>query len=231
MQVDSTTYNKAAKYPQRHGYQLRGTQPTSVVCHSTEGPKGQPLASAASYLYHSAKVSAHFLVGKGGEIIQFLDPRTYQAWHAGTARAAYTNPRSIGIECLHAKGEAWGEAQKAALTWLVQDLMGAYSIPLSLIETHGQIAIPGPYDRKKDPTDWPHAAFLEWRATLAPVSPPPTTFKVRGVPVYQRADIAGPLAGYLFSGDVVEVDQVKNGVAHLKNGLGFFDADALEVTQ
>src|SRR5262245_46329133 len=123
-----TVRNKAAAYPVGHGYSTRPTAPTSVVCHSTEGAVGQSLQSASDYLYHSAKVSADYLIGKAGEIINFLDSRRFAAWHAGgqqpdgtwTAQPAYSNPHSIGIECLHASSEAWPAAQKDALAWLLE---------------------------------------------------------------------------------------------------------------
>lgn len=236
--IDRSTYNKAKRYAQRHGYQLRGTQPTSIVVHSTEGSRGQSLVRAATYLYTSADVSAHFLIGKSGEIFQFLDPKKHQAWHAGgqqldgswTALPAYSNTRSIGIECLHARGEPWPDAQKAALGWLLNDLVAAYAIPLAMVETHGQIAIPGPYKRKVDPTDWPHDAFLAWRSrSIAAPAPPPIHLHVKGVPIYQRRDRTGPLVGHLTPAETVAIDAVyDDGGAHLADGRGFVDSNALE---
>lgn len=221
--VDTTTYNKAAAYPQRHGYQLRGTVPISIVVHSTEGKPGQSLASAANYLYTSADVSAHFLVGKAGEIIQFLDPKKYQAWHAGQAQEAYQNARSIGVECLHAKTETWPAVQKEALGWLLGELMAAHAIAGDMIDTHGQIAIPGPYQRKIDPTDWPHADFIAWRDVLIA---PSFRMQVRGVPVYQEEDCTGPLWGYLVPGEVVTIDMTYDDErAHLSDGRGFIWLD------
>lgn len=158
-------------YPERYGYQLRGTFPTSIVVHTTEGPRGQSLTKAANHLYHSADVSAHFLVGTQGEIIQFLDPRRWQAWHAGESRAGYTNSVSIGIEILHTSGDAYPAIQIDALAWLLRRLMADHGIPPTKIDTHGQIAVPGPYSRKQDPTNWPREAFKDWVAALVPAQP------------------------------------------------------------
>lgn len=189
--IDTTSYNKAKKYPIGHGYTTRPSLPTTIVVHSTEGKPGQTLQSAADYLYHSPNVSADYLIGKNGEIINFLDSAKYQAWHAGgqqqdgswTAQPAYSNPHSIGIECLHANGETWPAVQKDALAWLLEGLIGGYRIPVVSIETHGQIALPGPYVRKKDPTNWAHSDFVIWRdLMLAPV------------PTYDRYQVIAPCA-------------------------------------
>lgn len=211
-EVDQTTYPKARAYPLRHGYQARGTRPTSIVVHSTEGKKGQTLQSAATYLYTSAAVSAHYLVGRAGELIEFLDPRKYQAWHAGAAQAAYSNARSIGIECLHAEGETWPKAQKDALAWLLHDLATDYDIPSTLIDTHGQIAIPGPYKRKHDPTDWEREAFrlFAHAAVTAPLARlwrvvDPSGVNVREGPGANTPKIAPALPqGTLFHGSPVQ---------------------------
>jgi hypothetical protein len=229
--IDATTYNKAAAYPVYHGYATRPYAPTTIVVHSTEGAKGQTLQSAASYLYNSPDVSSDFLIGKGSEIIQFLDSRIYQAWHAGgqqsngswTAQPAYSNPHSIGIECLHASGESWPAAQKATLAWLLDYLMGLYAIPVLSIDTHGQIAIDGPYQRKKDPTNWPHADFIAWRdATLAPPPPYRPYTVLAPCAVFTSRDPAAPLAGGPDSGqtwlDVGDVVNVGTGEGGVQNG-------------
>lgn len=223
--------NKAAFYPDRYGYQRRGTIPTSIVVHSTEGVKGQSFASASNYLYRSAAVSAHFLVGRDGFIEQQLSPKTIQAWHAGEARYGFGNAQSIGIELLHKSGEDWPAIQKDALAWLLRRLMTDHAIPSSRIETHGQIAIPGPYVRKTDPTNWPYADFRAWVAALVPDPPDPPTLprRVKGVPIYQRKERTGPLAGHLAPGDLVTIDAVYgDGGGHLADGRGFVDLNALD---
>lgn len=225
--IDSTTYPKAKTYGVGHGYATRPSAPTAIVVHSTEGAIGQTLQSAASYLYNSADVSSDFLIGKAGEIIQFLDSRIYQAWHAGgqqqdgswTAQPAYSNPRSIGIECLHAKGESWPAVQKDALAWLLGKLTHDYTIPVPSIETHGQIAIAGPYDRKTDPTNWSHSDFITWRdSVLAPVPTYRPYTVLAPCAVFTSRDPASPLAGgsehgqtQLAIGDVINVGDVQSG--------------------
>lgn len=225
--IDKATYNKAKAYGVGHGYTTRPYAPSAIVVHSTEGAAGQSLESAASYLYNSADVSSDFLIGKHGEIIQFLDSHIYQAWHAGgqqqdgswTAQPAYANPHSIGIECLHVLGETWPAVQKDALAWLLGYLITMYHIPIPAIETHGQIAIAGPYQRKKDPTNWPHSEFIAWRdATLTPAPAYRPYRVVAPCAVFTSRAPDAPLASgpddgqtQLAVGDIINVGQQQDG--------------------
>lgn len=163
-----TSYDKTKKLSPGQGYSARprNIAPTMIVIHSTNGQRGSTFAHEAEYLRDSLKVSSHFLVGKAGQIAQILDPGL-AAWHAGEALTDWTNPHSIGIECHHAVGDDWPQAQLDSLTWLVRDLMRRYRIAPAGIETHRKVAIPGPDIRKHDPSDWPDAAFYAWRDGLA----------------------------------------------------------------
>jgi hypothetical protein len=244
--IDATSYNKPRAYPIYHGYATRPSAPTSIVVHSTEGVRGQTLESAAGYLYRSADISADFLIGKSDEIIQFLDSRIFQAWHAGgyqssgvwTAQPAYSNVKSIGIECLHASGEVWPAAQKATLEWLLEHLMRTYAIPILSIETHGQIALPGPYDRKRDPTNWPHADFIAWRDRVLAATPTYPQYEIIApCAVFTSRDPASPLASGPDNGqtrldvrDVINVGDVQDGWLWVSDsattapGIGFLPA-------
>jgi N-acetyl-anhydromuramyl-L-alanine amidase AmpD len=232
--IDKTTYDKAAHYEVGHGYEPRTVQPASGITHSTSNPnvKNTAFTAEAAFLFSSGAVSAHFLVSKDGRIVQFLDPALWAAWHAGSAQRTYLNKYSIGIELHHSVSDPpYPVAQLDALAWLWSRLMRRFTIPREDIETHGQIALPGPYKRKTDPADWPHADFLAWRQQL-PIPdalPSPLPYRVRGVPVYQRQSRTGPLAGWLSTGDLVAIDKTyADGGAHLANGAGFVDANALE---
>lgn len=225
--IDTGTYDKAKTYPLAHGYERRMRAPTSIVVHSTEGVVGQSLSSAADYLYRSAKVSAHYLIGKGSEIIQFLDPHPYAAWHAGQALAAYSNQRSIGIECLHARGEAWPEAQRATLAWLLQHLVATYHIASTAIDTHGQIALPGPYDRKLDPTNWPHSEFIVWRDSVLAT---PREYRAGPFGAIARQDRRPEAiaAKYYAPGELFRTTNVQDGYAWDMTGIGFVALGDLE---
>ena len=67
------------------------------------------------------------------------------------------------------------------------------------------------------------------RADLAARLAPVRVYRVAGLPVYQRQDLAGPLAGHLDSGAHVAIDATyANGAGHLQSGLGFVAMDGLE---
>jgi len=101
------------------------------------------------------KVSAHFLIRRNGEIIQFV-PCAKRAWHAGISQwhgRERCNDFSIGIELEGADNEDFTDAQYLSLAKLTRRLRRAY--PIREIVGHSDIA-PG---RKTDPGphfDWTH---------------------------------------------------------------------------
>jgi len=234
--IDAKTYDKARSYAVGHGYGMRTAPPTTGVIHTTNNrTPNTAFAGECKYLFESADVSAHFLISKSGQIVQFLDPTVHVAWHAGgrqssgvwTAMPAFANPASWGVELHVSVGEAPTHAQKDAAAWLCRGLMAHFGMTLHLIETHRAIALPP--GRKSDPEGWPDADFYAWRAAL--VQPPRRRFRLTGWPIYQAQSLTGTLAGHVQSGEVVEIDQVySNGGGHLASGLGFIDLnhDALE---
>lgn len=223
-QIDYLTYSKRI-HPLRHGYSTRGGQkPSSLVIHTTNGNRGSSFDAEAKYLQNSPSVSAHFLVGKSGQVVQILPP-ALAAWHAGDALPAFTNPHSVGIECHHAVGDDYPAAQKQALAWLCRILILEHSIPLEKVETHRKIALPP--GRKVDPSDWSDASFYAWRAALATDE---ATYHVVGLPIYQGQDGTGQVVGRLATGEQVVVDlRYPNGMGHLKDGRGFIDMQGTEV--
>jgi AmpD protein len=96
------------------------------------------------------KVSAHFLIRRDGEIIQFV-PCTHRAWHAGVSEwcgQTRCNDFSIGIELEGSDFEVFTDAQYVALAELAKALMQAY--PIRDVVGHSDIATgrktdPGPY--------------------------------------------------------------------------------------
>lgn len=238
-QIDTSTYDKAKTYPAGQGYGRRATAPTSVVIHSTNNKNPNTFFTAeAKFLFESPNVSAHYLVGKAGQIAQFLNPGTKEAWHAGgqqqsgawTAKPDFSNPRSIGIELHHSIGDPpYPEPQIAALTWLVRELMLKFQIPLSLIDTHRAIALPK--GRKVDPSDWTDASFYRWRAQLeGPLIVPYRALHTQAV--FEAPDPAARIAlagtAEINAGDTVRVDEVKAGWAHLATHVGFVPIGILE---
>ena len=99
------------------------------------------------------RVSAHFLIRRQGEIIQFV-PCTKRAWHAGESTwrgRSRCNDFSLGIELEGTDNEPFTELQYAALADLTASLIARY--PIEEVAGHSDIA-PG---RKTDPGpcfDW-----------------------------------------------------------------------------
>lgn len=100
------------------------------------------------------RVSAHFLLRRDGELIQFVSADK-RAWHAGVSswrgRAA-CNDFSIGVELEGDERSRFSDAQYEGLIALVTQLRRMY--PLRDIAGHDDIAP----QRKRDPGphfDWP----------------------------------------------------------------------------
>ena len=101
----------------------------------------------------SGKVSAHYWIGEGGEIIRLVEDDK-RAWHAGVAYWAGEtdiNTHAIGIEIVN-PGHEFGycefpEEQIIAVSKLCQEKMNRYSISPSCVLAHSDVA-PA---RKEDP--------------------------------------------------------------------------------
>jgi AmpD protein len=101
----------------------------------------------------ATRLSAHFLIARGGQLTQFVscDER---AWHAGASRwdgRERCNDFSIGIELEGSEFEPFTAAQYATLAPLQKSLWAAY--PLRWARGHSEIAP----ERKTDPGplfDW-----------------------------------------------------------------------------
>jgi AmpD protein len=108
---------------------------------------------------HGMRVSAHFLVRRDGELVQFV-PVARRAWHAGASAwrgRGRCNDFSVGIELEGADHAPFEDAQYAALSDLLRNLLGQF--PLRAVAAHSDIA-PG---RKTDPGprfDW-HRLLLD----------------------------------------------------------------------
>ena len=114
------------------------------------------LDSAAHPYYATlagTRVSAHFLVRRGGELLQFV-PCAKRAWHAGVSSwrgRERCNDFSVGIELEGTDDLPYTDAQYRVLAELGRALRRAY--PFADIAGHNEIA-PG---RKTDPGpsfDW-----------------------------------------------------------------------------
>lgn len=118
-------------------------------------PEEHPFYADIAHL----RVSAHFLIRRTGELIEFVDPR-HRAFHAGEScfrgrRAC--NDFSIGVEFEGCGEEPFCEAQYQSFALLVQALKRDFP-SLHSITGHEHIA-PG---RKQDPGE-----FFDWARVLA----------------------------------------------------------------
>lgn len=102
------------------------------------------------------QVSAHFLIYRTGELVQFVDTES-RAWHAGVSEwrgRENCNDFSIGIELEGCDDEPYADFQYSVLNQLIQALQNQYPlIQRDAIVGHCEIA-PG---RKTDPGpafDW-----------------------------------------------------------------------------
>ena len=108
------------------------------------------------------RVSAHFLIRREGECVQFVETKR-RAWHAGRSRwwdarcgqwRQALNDFSIGIELEGDDETPFTQVQYTALASLVEDLLANHSdLNLSRITSHARVA---PL-RKSDPGpafDW-----------------------------------------------------------------------------
>lgn len=96
------------------------------------------------------RVSAHYLVRRDGEVVEFVDPAR-RAWHAGVSSykgRERCNDFSVGIELEGADDVPFAEPQYDALNALIQSLESRFG-PLD-VTGHSDIA-PG---RKTDPGPW-----------------------------------------------------------------------------
>lgn len=145
-----------------HGPRPEGTEVTLAVLHSISLPPGAYGGSAIEDLFRNRldcaahpyyeqlrglRVSAHFVVRRGGEVQQFV-ATDRRAWHAGTSSwrgRDDCNSWSIGIELEGLEGERFEPAQVAALARLLRALRRRH--PLAEVVGHEHVA-PG---RKRDP--------------------------------------------------------------------------------
>lgn len=102
------------------------------------------------------QVSAHYLIGRDGAVIQMVEERD-RAWHAGKSwwgGSTDLNSASIGIELDNTGEEPFAEPQIVALLALLDQLRIRHRIPAANFIGHGDVA-PG---RKVDPS-----GYFPWR--------------------------------------------------------------------
>lgn len=153
-----------------------------VVLHSISLPPGQYGGDAVEQLFlnrldwdahpyyrqiRGLQVSAHFLVRRSGESVQFVSCDA-RAWHAGQSQwrgRDNCNDFSIGVELEGLEGETFEPAQYAALVPLLNAVRARY--PVREVVGHEHVA-PG---RKIDP-----GPGFDWAALQAALGWPRAMF-------------------------------------------------------
>jgi N-acetyl-anhydromuramoyl-L-alanine amidase len=152
-----------------HDARPRGARVSLLVVHSISLPPGEYGGDAIERLFTNRldpaahpyfreiaalEVSAHFLIRRDGELVQFVSVGR-RAWHAGESRwrgRARCNDFSVGVELEGTDDGPFAAAQYERLVQLLAVLRK--SVPLRAIAAHSDVA-PG---RKTDPGpgfDWP----------------------------------------------------------------------------
>jgi N-acetylmuramoyl-L-alanine amidase len=96
------------------------------------------------------RVSAHYLIGRDGRIIELVEPGA-RAWHAGDSYwggHSDINSASIGIEIDNNGREPFPDSQMEALLSVLAEIKARFNIPTANFIGHSDIA-PG---RKVDPS-------------------------------------------------------------------------------
>ena len=150
-----------------------GTEISLVVLHAISLPRGRYGGDAIERLFTNRldaashpsfaelaglRVSAHFLVRRDGELLQFV-PLAARAWHAGVSRwrgRERCNDFSVGIELEGVDDGPFEAAQYDALQALLRKIQRC--LPLRALAAHSDVA-PG---RKSDP-----GRHFDWARLLA----------------------------------------------------------------
>ena len=124
-------------------------RPLIIVLHATEQQSARQSLDTLRSANSKGPVSSHYLIGDDGRIYQLVADGD-RAWHAGSGSwgtITDLNNASIGIEIDNDVGEAYTEAQIAALLRLLDDLTTRLNIPKSQVIGHADMAP----TRKRDP--------------------------------------------------------------------------------
>ena len=123
-------------------------KPNFVIIHHTSNDSAdQALRTLANPV---RSVSAHYLIGRDGVVVQLVDERA-RAWHAGESKWASNtdiNSASLGIELDNNGHEPFPDVQVSALLRLLADIKERYRIPGANFLGHADVAP----QRKTDPS-------------------------------------------------------------------------------
>ena len=141
-----------------------------------------------------------------------MTPITHQGTHAGECNAHYLGIESVGD--FNARPPT--ELQYNLLIAVNRAILKHWNIPYTSVNVHNE-CMPGRTCPGK---------YLTGDQIRASLVPPAWAARCIGLPIYQRADHTGALAGYLATGDQVVIDDLSNG--HLADHRGFVDIKGLD---
>ncbi|MEJ7746095.1 MAG: N-acetylmuramoyl-L-alanine amidase [Luteimonas sp.] len=165
--------NPMAKWVASPNHNAR--QAILIVLHATEQDSVQESLLTLRTRNSGGRVSAHYLVGREGELYQLVSDQR-RAWHAGGGRwgtITDVNSSSIGIELDNNGEDPFPPAQIASLLRLLDDLCTRLDIPRTQIIAHADMAP----TRKRDPSHlfpWKQladAGFGRWPQAVMPEPP------------------------------------------------------------
>lgn len=133
---------------------------TAVVVHATVTPTTE--ATVDWFLTQRSQVSAHYVVGRDGRIVQMVDD-TARAWHAGVSElegVKGVNDFSVGIEIVNLNDgkDPFTDAQYEAVGAIIRHIREQYRVPDSRIVSHEFVARPP--GRKSDPKGFDFARLV-----------------------------------------------------------------------
>lgn len=124
----------------------KGYRPEAVVIHIMDGT----LPGTDSWFVNpSSQVSAHYGIGKGGEVHQYVNEED-SAWHAGRVDAPAwnlikpnINPNlyTIGIEHEGKPDDVWTDAMKQASAIMIREICQRWQIPIDRNHVVGHFEI------------------------------------------------------------------------------------------
>lgn len=131
-----------------------------------------------------ARVSAHYVVGEGGEVYRLV-PEAERAWHAGLSNwegEANTNARAIGIEIANGGHDYrlpdFPDAQIEAVIALLQDILPRWNLAPARVVGHSDVAP----ERKADPGEkFPWKRLAEAGVSIWPPAKAASVFDPRAV--------------------------------------------------
>lgn len=138
-----------------------GTNINCIVIHATVEPTTEGTINI--FLGMRRRVSAHFVVGKDGRVVQMV-PIEKRAWHAGVSEldgVPAVNDYSVGIELVNLNDgiDPYPKEQMEAAAGIIRLVRSRYDVPDARIVSHSEIA--RPVGRKNDPVGFDFALLKQ----------------------------------------------------------------------